>query len=352
LIKKGPLPVIGLLYFSLLAAAVSCESQGRKEREESMRTDTLPDSIAGWPRGVVEVRIRSSFDSTDQPALFWAPPDLEGPRPLLVALHTWSGNYLQESSVPYQRWCAEHGWVFIHPNFRGPNNTPQAAGSLAAYADILDAVTYARQKAHVDSGRIYLAGVSGGGHMSLLTAGREPGIWAAVSSWVPISDLAAWYAQCAGRGPDRAKYAGDMIAACGGPPGTGAEVDSQYSIRSPLTILGRAVGVPIEICAGIDDGYTGSVPISHTLRAFNILAKANGMPGKKLTERQIEYFVERRGVPPELKGEVEEDPAYGENKVLFRRSAGPVRVTIFAGGHEIVYEAALSWLDGHRKSCF
>jgi len=92
-------------------------------------------TVEGWPQQVNQIKYTSSADSTTQPALFYAPKTkpctalVQGePTPLLVALHTWSGNYLQKMSVPYAQWCIEKPWVFIHPNFRGPNRKPQATG--------------------------------------------------------------------------------------------------------------------------------------------------------------------------------------------------------------------------------
>ncbi|MEA1997178.1 MAG: hypothetical protein U9N45_06040, partial [Gemmatimonadota bacterium] len=145
------------------------------------------------------------------------------------------------------------------------------------------------------------------------------------------------------------KYAGDLEAICGGAPGESEYVDSQYTMRSPLTVLAAARGLPVEICAGVHDGHTGSVPVSHTLRGFNMLAEANGMPEKKLSPDEIDYFVTREKTPPGLAGELPEDPAYESNPVLFRREAGPARVTVFEGGHQILPAAALQWLSTHSK---
>ena len=87
-----------------------------------------------------------------------------------------------------------YGWAFINPDFRGPNRTPMACGSDAAVADIADAVGYAKRMANIDERRIYLLGGSGGGYMALVMAHRQPkGTGSAISSWVPITDLAAWY---------------------------------------------------------------------------------------------------------------------------------------------------------------
>ena len=62
-----------------------------------------------------EILYRSSADGTEQPAIFYAPP-CEGPVPLLVALHTWAGNYRQEYHTECAEACIEKGWAYIHPD--------------------------------------------------------------------------------------------------------------------------------------------------------------------------------------------------------------------------------------------
>lgn len=293
------------------------------------------DFLAGWPSAIRKVSIISTADGSKQLAAFYDSGASE-PKPLLVALHTWSYDYDQEMNIPYAEWCIAHDWVLIAPSFRGPNNRPEATGSDLAVQDVLDAVVWATAHAAVDQRRIYLVGVSGGGHMALLMAGRAPQVWAGVSAWVPISDLAAWHAECRAAGRP---YADDLERSCGGAPGSNPAVDAQYRARSPLTYLHPGLGVPLDINAGIYDGHTGSVPISHALRAFNAVAAA----ADRIAEADIAHFVERAAVPPHLVGEWP-DPLYGERRVLFRRQSGAARITIFDGGHEIIYGAALNWL--------
>jgi poly(3-hydroxybutyrate) depolymerase len=294
-----------------------------------------------WPRQVKEIKYLSSADSTAQPAMFYA-PDANESLPLLVALHTWSGSYNQRTSVPYAEWCISNGWVFIHPNFRGPNRRPEATGSELVVKDIVSAVDHAKKSANVDPNRVYLVGASGGGYTALLMAGRAPHIWAGVSAWVPIADLRAWYFECkeAGR-----RYAGQIVKSCGGVPDANGGVDLEYKKRSPVTYLHNAVNLPLDINAGITDGHTGSVPVSHSLRAFNLVAA----PGDRISQEDIEFFTAKAEVPPHLKAELT-DPTYGEKKPLFRRNSGKARITIFDGGHEIVFEAALSWLAEQEKT--
>ena len=177
--------------------------------------------------------------------------------------------------------------------------------------------------------------------MALLVAGRAPDRWTAASAWAPITDLAAWHAECRAAGRP---YADDLERSCGGAPGESPAIDAEYRVRSPLTYLHPDIRTPFDINAGILDGHTGSVPISHTLRAFN----ADAAPQNRISDADIAYFVKQAAVPPGLQDEWP-DPLYGDKRVLFRRASGNVRVTIFDGGHEIIYEAALSWLSRQRK---
>jgi len=306
---------------------------------EAARWTPLP--IEGWPHQVSEIRYASTADYSVQPALFYDGGG-EEKRPLLVALHTWSGDYLQDMSVPYARWCIENNWVFIHPHFRGPNWTPQAAGSDLVIGDIISAVEYARKQSNIDECRIYLAGVSGGGYTALLMAGRAPEIWAGVTAWVPISDLRSWHDQCVKAGR---KYAEHIVKACGGPPGQSAEIDRRYTVRSPLTWLKNARGLALDINAGIRDGHDGSVPVSHSLLAFNETADQ----ADRFTEDEIRHMTEEAEIPQQLRQDIT-DPAYGQKRPLLRRTSGPARITIFDGGHEIVFAAALNWLSQQKKT--
>lgn len=296
---------------------------------------------------LAETSIKSSHDGKMEKALWWTPANSsEKPVPLLVLLHTWSGNYQQK------KWkeiclaeCEQRGWALIHPDFRGPNRRPEACASEAAVQDVLDAVKWIRKQTKVDAQRIYLAGASGGGHMSLMMAGRAPKLWAGVSAWVPISDLAAWQRECQAA---KRHYAGEVVKVCGGEPGASAEVDAEYRSRSPLTWLPQAKGVNLDINAGIHDGHTGSVPVSHSLHAFNTLAGVNGQAGKQLSFDQITFFRTQRKVPAKIRFKGEDEPGR-QRKILFRREAGAARVTIFDGGHEGDMKTAVEWLANQSR---
>ena len=298
-------------------------------------------AIKGWPKEIKEIKYRSPADNTYQPALHYA-PKAKGARPLLVGLHSWSSDYRQANNT-YGLWVVKHGWHFIHPNFRGRNRTPQAMGSELAVQDILSAVAWARKQGNVDANRIYLIGASGGGYASLLMAGRAPKLWAGVSAWVPISDLVKWHAETSKR---KLRYAGEIEAALGGKPLPSTPEHAQALKRSAITYMARARGVNLDINAGITDGHNGSVPISHSLEAFNALAA----PKDRLSAVLIGEFVKTAKVPEALRKETDLDASYGRKSVLFRRKSGAARVTIFQGGHEIIPEAGLQWLAKQRRN--
>ncbi len=298
-----------------------------------------------WPQQVKAVRYLSAADNSQQPAMFYAPKAAKGPRPLLVALHTWSHGYQQKWSVPYAKWCVRKGWVFVHPHFRGPNNRPEATGSELAVKDVLSAVDYAKSQASVDPSRIYLAGYSSGGMVALLAASRSPKLWAGVSVWGAVYDLHRWYQETKKRG--LAKYVRDIEKSVGGNPVVKPAAAEQCRKRSPRTYLAKAKGLAIDVNAGIFDGHgkDNIVPVSHGLDIFNALA----LPKDRLASKDTAVFTNKARVPKRLRKEASKDPDYGRLKVLFRRKSGPARITVFQGGHLIHYDAAVKWLAKQRK---
>ena len=288
-----------------------------------------------------DIAYTSSADNTEQRAMFYAPSS-DKPVPLVVALHTWSADYKQNTHQEIAKWCIEKGWAYIHPNFRGPNKKPAATGSELVVKDITSAVEYAKRATRIDASSIYLVGTSGGGYTSLVMAGHHPEIWAGVTAWVPISDLRAWHEQCKKKGR---KYYRDVEASCGGAPGTSDAIDLEYRKRSPITYLANAKGLSLHINAGIKDGHSGSVPISHSLLAFNEVAEQKD----RISADDIAFMTAKSKVPEHLQTKIEE-PSYGSKAPLFRRTSGSATITLFKGGHELVPKAAIAWIEAvHAK---
>ena len=321
---------------ALILASVACAAEPKVTPKRSTAAESKAAALK------LAIDVRSSKDGSLQKVIYWRPEsaahDATGPAvPLIVFLHSWSGGF--EQGPPWITQAKKMGWVLVAPDFRGPNSRPEACASDLASQDILDAVAYARRDARIDDSRIYLVGGSGGGHMALVMAARAPELWAAVSAWVPITDLAAWHAESKTR---KNNYAKMLEQSCGGAPGPATE--AAYRHRSPLFHLAAAKGVPLDINTGIHDGHTGSVPVSHSLRAFNVLAA----PDKQISAEDIDFMVREQKTPSALAAETQVDPER-EKTTLFRRSSGNARVTVFEGGHESESSSAVLWLSRQRK---
>lgn len=289
-----------------------------------------------------EVKILSSIDGTEQLSRVYLPED-SAPKPLLVFLHSWSSGVAQDNS----RWldlAEQRGWAFLQPDFRGKNNRPEACGSELARQDILDAIAHVLSKANIDRSRIYLAGTSGGGHMSMLMASYYPNKFSAVSSWVGISDLEKWHATTRSK-PETAHYAKELEKCIGGAPGDNNAVRNELMQRSPIYHLARAVDVPLDICTGVRDGHTGSVPVSQSIEAFNVILRAKG--NAEIPIDEINKWT-AAGAEERNHSAAIEDASYSR-KVLFRSQADQSRLTIFDGTHEDLPETGVTFLEAIRR---
>lgn len=283
------------------------------------------------------IHVRSTSDSATQPCVFIA-ANGAGPRPLLVYLHPWRHGYDTDS----RRWQIEaraRDWHFLAPHFRGPNKRPEACASPLARQDVLDAVEYVKRRRAVDPHRIYAAGVSGGAHMALVMAAEAPALWAGVSTWCAVSDLAAFYHECRAQ---NAKAYRHIEKVCGGAPGSSPAVDEELRYRSPLFHIGKAKDVPLDINHGIRDGQPRGIGIQHSVWVFNALAQARG--DAPVPDDQLDALCRLEDLVPDTV----QDKTYGR-AIYLRRATGPTRLTLFEGGHEDLPAAGCAWLDGLEK---
>ena len=204
------------------------------------------------PSAVVEIVCVSSRDGSPEKALFYHPGGAASV-PLVVGLHTWSYDRHNQIAgmLPL---CQERGWGLLLPEFRGPNlvsnpRARQAGGSAVAIQDVIDSVAAVSDRYPIDRDALFLLGGSGGGMMSLLAAADAPALWRGVSSWVPITDLAAWH-------DENLDYAPHIAACCGGAPGTSGEVDREYRERSPIFQAEALSAVPLSLHHGRFDPAT------------------------------------------------------------------------------------------------
>lgn len=284
-----------------------------------------------WSADFQKVDIPSSLDGAVQEAWFFSSPS-DQKQPLLVSLHTWSGDFNQKDTLAQM--AVEAGWNYIHPNFRGPNWTDKACCSEWALQDIDDAIAFAIQQGNVDLERIKVVGVSGGGYASLAVYMRSKHQIESISAWVPISDLEAWYNETALRG---LHYA-DHILQCTGSSGT---LDlAKARERSPLFWEVPKRNTKLRIFAGVNDGIKGSVPITHSINFYNKLIKANGEATNNnwVSPEETLFLLEKRRPYADF-GQI------GDRAICLQKEFQNLSLTIFMGGHEMLPEPCFTQLS-------
>ena len=277
-----------------------------------------------WGPSFEFVSIKSSIGAASQPAYFYTSKSHQ-PKPLVISLHSWSGDYAQ--SDPLADHFEELGWNYIHPDFRGPNNTVDSCLSNLVIQDIDDAIEYMFSTGGVDRKNVFIVGVSGGAYTALghyLKSGLEINAYLA---WVPISDLNKWHTQSEHRS---LPYSNDILK-CSSVTG---EFDmDKIAERSPFNMDSAKDNIEntrLEMYAGLYDGYHGSVPISQSVRFYNKLATNRGYDEARIPDSKIVDL---------LSLSVSKDKSLeqiGEREVYLYATFPGVSVTIFDGDHEMI----------------
>ena len=179
----------------ILLIAVNIQAQN------NMKWDDTIDK--NWPIEFTQVEIPSTLDGEIQKA-FVHFTESKTPKPLIISLHTWSGDYAQKD--PLISKIIKEDWNYIHPNFRGFNNKPKACGSKFVISDIDDAIYFALENANIDSSNIHIIGVSGGGFATMLSYMKSRHKIRSFSAWVGISNLVKWYYESLGRKNNYARH--------------------------------------------------------------------------------------------------------------------------------------------------
>jgi acetyl esterase/lipase len=297
-----------------------------------------------WPEQVKDISYKTSDDSP-QHAMAYLPKTAKK-IPLLVALHSWNGDYKQKFGAYYANLCVANNWAYIHPNFRGPNKRREALCSELAIKDIIDAVEYAKKHSNIDASRIYLTGFSGGGMAALMAMAKYPELWAAVSVWCPVTDLNSWYNYSKGKSWQRGIIR-DLRKVFGGAPDKDEKTKAEYAKRSPVTYFARGIsGLPkLDLNIGLKDR---DVPVDQGIKVFNLLAKAK----ETITESELAELKTKK-IPVSLayknkhsyrnyKGKVK--------KLVVRKNADNVRLNIFNGHHEFCPVDTFKWLSKQKKN--
>ncbi len=307
---------------------------------------------SNWSAPFEHVGIPSTKDGAIQNAIFYKSKSLER-KPLIVSLHTWSGDYTQKD--PLAKEILARDWNYIHPDFRGTNNQPEAMGSGLVISDIADAVQYALRHTDSDPEEVHIIGVSGGGYATLLAYMTLDYPVKSFSAWAPISDIEAWYWESLGR---KQKYAQDILQAVS----KESSFDQAEALRrSPISLdypIEKRKNSKLYLYEGVHDGYEGSVPITHAINMYNrlvgelkygfsdankILSKAVSDPDL-VAESKIISLITKRLNPKRTK----KQSLYGRDIHLFREFQN-IQLTLFEGGHEQLPQA-LSLIPNERTS--
>ena len=289
-----------------------------------------------WSEDFKVVDIPSNSDEHIQKAYLYAAKS-KSRRPLVVSLHTWSGGYDQQDDMAAI--CKSKDFNYVHPDFRGPNQTKNACCSELALSDIDDAIDYAISKAKVDRNEIYVVGVSGGGYATLSFFMRSKHRIKSFSAWASISDLVAWYHESRDR---KRKYADDILKCTMSGEGE-LNVDAAKS-KSPLywkTPVDKVSSARFFIHAGIHDGYKGSVPISHSINFYNkILTDCGATDSSNFVTASEKASLLKQIPPAGVIGEI------GGRKLYLEKHYKNVTLEIFEGGHEMLFDVAMKELTG------
>lgn len=325
--KKSSVLIIIILIMSFCLGALSIDILP-KIKNKLIRQSVKWDLVESrdWSNEFQLITINSSEDDHLQRAYVLKS---EEKKPLLISLHTWSGDFSQTD--PLAKLALKYKWNYIHPDFRGANNSKNSCLSSLVITDIDDAIDYAINNFNVDVKNIYMVGVSGGGYVALGSYLKSRHKIKAFLSWVPISDLSAWYKESLALSNE--KYANDILAC------TSSEanmLNKQSAInRSPLYWdVPPETESSLEIYAGINDGHAqhGSVPISHSLLFFNYLIDKNGFTDKKISSSTIINLLTRNS-----KIDTNFDEIEGRG-VIYQNKAPKISLTIFDGRHEMLPE--------------
>ena len=117
--------------------------------------------------------------------------------------------------------------------------------------------------------------------------------------------------------------------------------------RSPFywkTPLKKRKKSTLQIYAGIHDGYTGSVPISHSINFYNKLLTDANEKALYVSEADAATMLKTQTFPTQNPAKTIENRA-----ILYQKTSKKITLTIFEGTHEILKNAALDLIPNTHK---
>ncbi len=225
---------------------------------------------------------------------------------------------------------------YIHPNFRGPNLSKDACCSKLAISDIDDAITFAIKNTKVDTTKINVVGVSGGGYATLCAFMKSKHNINKFSAWNSITNLIDWYYETK---PINSNYSQDILDCTG----SGNELnENKAKLKSPVfwnTPIEKRSNSSLYIYAGILDGKKGPVPIAQSINFYNKLLSDMSVNDSSKYVSDFE-FKKLKAIPyPNWNyGSIE------NRKIHLKKEYKNIRIIIFDGNHEMLPEFAINEL--------
>lgn len=219
----------------------------------------------------IEFTFTNSIDSTEQKAVVYLPRGVETEKPpLLMHLHYLGGDRFTAKRLMFYQAADKLKWMILSPELHG-KNTPggqTSYSSIVAQHDAIDALnTVLGKYTNVDRRRLYLAGRSMGGMLSMLLAVKYPDIFAGVCSGQGIYDTADFYRNSSLMRNEKTKAA--LAKEMGGTPDA---VPFEYARRSSLTFARNTRTIPVVMWACSEDTV---VPFSNAERMEKEVQKYN-----------------------------------------------------------------------------
>lgn len=281
--------------------------------------------------------IHSTLDKNTQ-VFYYDKSSSSEVKPLVVELHSWSNTADSQKEILAEQ-AHSKNWNYILPNFRGVNNHFKACCSEFVINDIDEAIDWALKHMKVDKTNIYIIGNSGGGYATMAMYMKSRHNIRAFSAWSSISDLATWHEESVER---KNKYAGEIIQCTNA---NGVFDDQKARERSPLfweTPIKKRKNSVLQIYAGIHDGYTGSVPISQSIKFYNKLLidtkETNDV--RYVSSDDASTMLKTQSFPVKKPVKTIDNRA-----ILYQKSSKKITITIFEGTHEILKNVALDLID-------
>lgn len=294
-------------------------------------------AVAQRPDFLKKDSIQSSLDKNIQ-VFYYDKSTKTKQQPLVVELHSWSNTASSQKDILAEQ-AHTKNWNYILPNFRGVNNHAKACCSEFVIADIDEAIDWALKNMNIDKKKIYVVGNSGGGYATMAMYMKSRHKIRAFSAWSSISDLATWYEESLER---KNKYAAEIVLCTSE---NGVFDDQKARERSPLfweTPVRKRRNSKLQIYAGIHDGYTGSVPISHSIKFYNkILIDAEEADNRRfVTADDATIMLKTQTFPSKKPAKLIDNRA-----IIYQKSSQKIRLIIFEGTHEILRNVALDLIE-------